>query len=135
MRTLEIDTYATCSGTLYPSYPTACPHVSGHERGLPMKDLQRTYLELLHIARRLIASPEVEARWDQPSALPEYRMDALAGHLLHAATPRVPSRNLGPERLHKPLLASSHNGWSSQQAFALMRGAHSYPYCSSLATR
>ena len=34
-----------------------------------MKDLQRTYLELLHVARRLIASPEVEARWDQPSAL------------------------------------------------------------------
>ena len=51
-----------------------------------MKDLQRTYLELLHLARRLIASPEVEARWDQPSALQEYRMDALAGHLLHTAT-------------------------------------------------
>src|SRR5918912_3770523 len=64
-------TPATCSGTLYPSYPTACPHVSGQERGLPMKDLQRTYLELLHVARRLIASPEVEARWDQPSALQE----------------------------------------------------------------
>jgi hypothetical protein len=54
-----------------------------------MKDLQRTYLELLHVARRLIASPEVEARWDQPSALQEYRMDALAGHLLHAATVTV----------------------------------------------
>jgi hypothetical protein len=33
-----------------------------------MKDLQRTYLELLHVARRLIASPEVEARCDQPRA-------------------------------------------------------------------
>ena len=54
-----------------------------------MKDLQRTYLELLHVARCLIASPEVEARWDQPSALPEYRMDALAGHLLHTATVTV----------------------------------------------
>jgi hypothetical protein len=54
-----------------------------------MKDLQRTYLELLHVARRLIAAPEVEARWDQPSALQEYRMDALAGHLLHTATVTV----------------------------------------------
>ena len=54
-----------------------------------MKDLQRTYLELLHIARRLIASPEIEARWDQPSALQEYRMDALAGHLLNVAAVSV----------------------------------------------
>src|SRR6266699_5259997 len=77
------------SGTLYPSNPIACTQVSGHERGLSMKDLQRTYLELLPIARRLIASPEIEARWDQPSALQEYRMDALAGHLLNAAAVSV----------------------------------------------
>jgi len=54
-----------------------------------MKDLQRAYLDLLHVARRLLASPEVEARWDQPSALRGYRMDALAGHLLNAAVVTV----------------------------------------------
>ncbi len=54
-----------------------------------MKDLQCIYLDLLHVARRLIASPEVEARWNQPSALREYRMDALAGHLLNAAVVSV----------------------------------------------
>jgi len=54
-----------------------------------MKDFRRAYFELLQIARRLIASPEIEARWDQPSALPEYRVDALAGHLLKAAVVSV----------------------------------------------
>jgi hypothetical protein len=54
-----------------------------------MKELQRTYLDLLGITRRLLASPEIEACWDQPSALLEYRTSALAGHLVECAAVRV----------------------------------------------
>jgi hypothetical protein len=50
-----------------------------------MRDLQRAYLDSLDVVRRLIASPEVEACWDQPSALQHYRTSGLAGHLVNCA--------------------------------------------------
>lgn len=50
-----------------------------------MRALQRAYLDSLAVAHRVIATPQVEAAWDRPSALAHYRTGALAGHLVHAA--------------------------------------------------
>lgn len=39
------------------------------------------YLEVAEAAAELLAAPEVAARWDQPSALAEFSVRGLAGHL------------------------------------------------------
>lgn len=49
------------------------------------------YLESATAAAALIASPEVAARWDQPSALAEMTVRGLAGHLARQFT-RVPDQ-------------------------------------------
>ena len=46
----------------------------------------RTFLDAARVAADLIARPEVEAAWDRPSALPEFSVRGLAGHLLRATT-------------------------------------------------
>lgn len=45
-----------------------------------------SFLELSHISLQLLATPEVEAAWDGPSALREMSVRALAGHLSRATT-------------------------------------------------
>lgn len=49
------------------------------------------YLESATAAAALIASPEVAARWDEPSALREMTVSGLAGHLAFQIT-RVPDQ-------------------------------------------
>jgi Mycothiol maleylpyruvate isomerase N-terminal domain len=49
------------------------------------------YLESATAAAALIASPEVAARWDEPSALREMPVSGLAGHLARQIT-RVPGQ-------------------------------------------
>lgn len=44
----------------------------------------RTFLEAGRVAADLIAAPEVETAWDGPSALREFTVRGLAGHLLRA---------------------------------------------------
>jgi hypothetical protein len=46
-----------------------------------MRPTAEVYLDTAAVAERLIASPEVAARWDEPSALAEMTVGALAGHL------------------------------------------------------
>jgi hypothetical protein len=43
--------------------------------------LYADYLESADIAAVLLADPEVAASWDKPSALPEFAVSGLAGHL------------------------------------------------------
>lgn len=45
---------------------------------------REAFLEAGRVAADLIARPEVEAAWDSPSALPEFTVRGLAGHLLRA---------------------------------------------------
>ena len=46
--------------------------------------VREAFLETGGVAADLLARPEVEAAWDGPSALPEFTVRGLAGHLLRA---------------------------------------------------
>ncbi len=50
-----------------------------------MKPIRRTFLDTLAAIRPIVASPQVVARWDEPSALPEFSVRGLVGHLARAA--------------------------------------------------
>lgn len=49
-----------------------------------MMAVRRLFLETLTAVRPLLASSEVAARWDEPSALPGFSVRGLAGHLVRA---------------------------------------------------
>ena len=77
-----------------------------------MKDLQRAYLESLAVVRQLIASPEIEARWDQPSALQKYRTSGLAGHLVDTAVVWLIDGLAAPApAMVKPITATEYWVW------------------------
>ena len=46
--------------------------------------VRAAFLEAGRVAADLLGAPEVEAAWDAPSALPEFTVRGLAGHLLRA---------------------------------------------------
>ncbi|HEX2294565.1 MAG TPA: maleylpyruvate isomerase N-terminal domain-containing protein, partial [Actinomycetota bacterium] len=46
--------------------------------------VRSAFLETGRVAADLLAAPEVGAAWDSPSALPEFSVRGLAGHLLRA---------------------------------------------------
>jgi hypothetical protein len=46
--------------------------------------VRRLFLDTLAAVRPLLASSEVAARWDEPSALREFSVQGLAGHLVRA---------------------------------------------------
>jgi len=50
-----------------------------------VKPIRRTFLDTLAAIRPIVASPQVVARWDEPSALPEFSVRGLVGHLARAA--------------------------------------------------
>ncbi len=50
-----------------------------------MNEIRRTFLDTTAVAIELLSAPEVAARWDEPSALEEFRVRGLAGHLSRAA--------------------------------------------------
>lgn len=47
--------------------------------------VRRCFLEALAAVRPLLASPHLALRWDQPSALPDFSVRGLAGHVVRAA--------------------------------------------------
>ena len=51
-----------------------------------LNEIRALYLETAATARRLLASDAVASRWDQPSALAEFSVRGLAGHLVRAVT-------------------------------------------------
>ena len=50
-----------------------------------MRPIRRTFLDTLAVIRPVLAAPEVATRWDEPSALPEFSVRGLAGHLVRAS--------------------------------------------------
>ncbi len=51
-----------------------------------MDEIRRTFLDTTAVAVDLLSAPEVAAGWDDPSALEEFRVRGLAGHLARATT-------------------------------------------------
>jgi hypothetical protein len=48
-----------------------------------------SYLALAEVSAALLRAPEVAEHWDEPSALAEFRVSGLAGHIAMAAVLRV----------------------------------------------
>lgn len=46
-----------------------------------MNEIRKAYLEAAESAAGLLATPEVAAAWGEPSALPEFSVSGLCGHL------------------------------------------------------
>lgn len=51
-----------------------------------MNEIRALYLETAAAARRLLTSEAVASRWDEPSALAEFSVRGLSGHLVRAVT-------------------------------------------------
>jgi hypothetical protein len=51
-----------------------------------VNEIRKTYLACLQIALELVERPEVEQRWDEPSALYGWSVSGLTGHLTRAFT-------------------------------------------------
>lgn len=69
--------------------------------------VRSTFLETGRVAADLLARPEVEAAWDSPSALPEFTVRGLAGHLLRA-TGSVAAYLDRPEPSGEPVSAAEY---------------------------
>lgn len=54
---------------------------SDERRGMSVAQVREVYLDVADAAAQLLAAPEVAARWEEPSALAEMSVRALAGHL------------------------------------------------------
>lgn len=72
-----------------------------------MTDVRSTFLETGRVAADLLARPEVESAWDGPSALPEFTVRGLAGHLLRA-TGSVTAYLDRPEPEGEPVSAAEY---------------------------
>ncbi|HYP23782.1 MAG TPA: maleylpyruvate isomerase N-terminal domain-containing protein [Actinomycetota bacterium] len=70
-------------------------------------NVRATFLETGRVAADLLARPEVEAAWDSPSALPEFTVRGLAGHLLRA-TGSVAAYLDRPEPSGEPVSAAEY---------------------------
>jgi hypothetical protein len=49
-----------------------------------MNDVRRLFLSCARSTHRLLSRPELERRWDEPSALEHFSVRGLAGHLVRA---------------------------------------------------
>ncbi len=49
-----------------------------------MNDTRRIFLESVETSRAVLGAPQVAARWEAPSVLPEFTVRGLAGHLARA---------------------------------------------------
>ena len=77
-----------------------------------MIELRAAYLDAATSAATLLADPAVAAAWDEPSALPEFGVAGLAGHLAHQVltVPAVlanPLPDVPPISLHGHYAAAS----------------------------
>lgn len=50
--------------------------------------MRRAFLETAEVVSTLLHYPELAARWEQPSALPSFRVSGLAGHLARLSVAR-----------------------------------------------
>lgn len=72
-----------------------------------MSSVRETFLVTGRVAADLLARPEVEAAWDGPSALAEFTVRGLAGHLLRA-TGSVSAYLDRPEPDGEPVTAAEY---------------------------
>jgi mycothiol maleylpyruvate isomerase-like protein len=49
-----------------------------------VNDVRRLFLECAEVSRDLLIRPEISSRWDEASALEQFSMRGLAGHLVRA---------------------------------------------------
>lgn len=70
-------------------------------------DVRSTFLDTGRVAADLLARPEVERAWDEPSALREFTVRGLAGHLLRA-TGSVAAYLDRPEPEGEPISAARY---------------------------
>ena len=68
---------------------------------------RQSCLAALAVARGVLASPEVARKWDGPSALPEFTVRGLAGHLLRAPL-ALQSYLDAPEPAGEPIPAAAY---------------------------
>jgi uncharacterized protein (TIGR03083 family) len=69
--------------------------------------VRQSWLAALAVARGVLASPEVARKWDGPSALPEFTVRGLAGHLLRAPL-ALQSYLDAPEPAGEPIPAAAY---------------------------
>jgi uncharacterized protein (TIGR03083 family) len=72
-----------------------------------MNNIRAAFLEAVDAARAIIAAPESAVRWDEPSALAEFRVRGLAGHLARGAI-AVVEYLAGPEPAGQPIEPASY---------------------------
>jgi hypothetical protein len=74
------------------------------------------FLEAVEAVRALLASPALAARWDSPSALAQFSVRGLAGHLLRATgsveayldrPEPPPDRLIAPETYYRAVVAET----------------------------
>lgn len=65
------------------------------------------FLDAASVAQAVIAAPEVAAKWDDPSALADFTVRGLAGHLVRATT-SVEAYLDRPEPADEPITASEY---------------------------
>ncbi|MEU6579059.1 maleylpyruvate isomerase N-terminal domain-containing protein [Streptomyces sp. NPDC046805] len=69
--------------------------------------LKNAYLETAARAVALLDAPEVAASWEKPSALPQWTVGGLAGHLAYQIFSVDPALE-GPDSKHEPIPVREH---------------------------
>ena len=70
--------------------------------------MRGAYLDTTAVSRALLRSPEVQAKWVEPSALERWSLKGLAGHLVRAATSVEYYLDQDPDPEGPPLSASEY---------------------------
>jgi Mycothiol maleylpyruvate isomerase N-terminal domain len=73
-----------------------------------MNEIRKMYLACLQVALGLIERPEVEQRWDEPSALYGWSVSGLAGHLTRAFTTVIDYLDADPAPTGETLTAAAY---------------------------
>lgn len=80
--------------------------------------VRQAYLDTAQIAVDLLAAPVVERRWTEPSALPDFRVAGLAGHLARQVT-QVQTFSAEPAAAGAPIAVLEHfarSAWASARS-------------------
>ena len=73
-----------------------------------MNRVRATFLDASAVSIDLLAMPEVEAKWDEPSALAQWSVSGLAGHLVRATTSAETYLDADPDPLGEPVSVGAY---------------------------
>ena len=73
-----------------------------------MNPVRAAFLDTSDVSRALLRSPEVQAKWEEPSALERWELKGLAGHLVRATTSVEYYLDQDPDPEGSPLSASEY---------------------------